>query len=127
MFVRDRYIGYYPASLFSKAKPSLPVYNTLALGSDKVYFYGEIFQKSGPMTKTDMGSGNFASKGWKYAAYIRNMNFIDTKSVSVPYTGVWTFDDSKRYSYSTTAAPGGSGWGSYVYIGGPGAGGVVGA
>jgi hypothetical protein len=46
---------------------------SLATGSDVIFFYGEIEQSEGPVTNTDMGSGEFAETGWQYSAYIHNM------------------------------------------------------
>lgn len=53
VYVIDRWIGYYPASLFSAdiADPA----QTLAQGSDQVNCYGDVYQTDETLTTTDMG------------------------------------------------------------------------
>jgi hypothetical protein len=46
---------------------------SLATGSDVIFFYGEIAQSEGPVTTTDMGSGEFAETGFGNSGYIHNM------------------------------------------------------
>jgi len=123
LWVIDRWIGYYPASIFSanQANPSA----TLADSGDIAYFYGEIYQGEAQLTTTDMGSGQFAATGYGHSAFIANMNYIDTNNYLQTYTsGFWT-DDAARYTVDAHISSG-TNWGSYVYLGGPGAGGVVG-
>jgi hypothetical protein len=122
VWVRDRWIGYYPASIFSNAASGV----TLATGSDTIYYYGEVYQSEGPLTTTDLGSGEFAEKGFGRSAYIHNLVYFDTAGVSHPYTAGFWDSDPTRYDHRNVVNSG-TNWGSYVYLGGPGAGGVVGA
>jgi hypothetical protein len=69
LYVIDRYIGYYPASLYSNGVSG----GSLSTGSDAIFFYGEIYQSEAPLTTTDMGSGEFAQTGFGYSGYIHNM------------------------------------------------------
>ncbi|KAH8895575.1 DUF239-domain-containing protein [Thozetella sp. PMI_491] len=114
--VEDRWIGYYPGSLF----------NALGSGADGIFYYGEIAQLQEPLTATDMGSGEWPSTGYGHSAYIRQMTYLDENVSSHEYTAGFWESDVNRYAHSN-AAPGGSDWGSYIYLGGPGAGGVIGA
>ncbi|KUJ19689.1 DUF239-domain-containing protein, partial [Mollisia scopiformis] len=121
LWVLDRWIGYYPATLFSNNISGV----TLATGSDVIFYYGEIYQSEGPLTTTDMGSGEFAETGSGHSAYIHNMVYTDTSGNSQDYTAGFGDSDSTRYDHQNVVSSGTS-WGSYVYLGGPGAGGVVG-
>ncbi|EON98440.1 putative carboxyl-terminal proteinase protein [Phaeoacremonium minimum UCRPA7] len=122
LWVLDRWIGYYPASLFSNGISGV----TLATGSDMIFYYGEIYQSEGPLTTTDMGSGEFGTTGFGHSAYIHNMVYTDTTgSTYYDYTASFGDSDSARYNHQNVASSG-TNWGSYVYLGGPGAGGVVG-
>jgi hypothetical protein len=125
--VNGTWIGYYPGSLFTKDGRSAS--ETLESRADQVNWYGEIYQTGDPETTSDMGSGHFADEGYGKAAYIRNMKIFDTKDSNNTrdYDGSWqvVVEDPKRYSLDTHFKSGEE-WGSYFYIGGPGAGGVVG-
>jgi len=121
LWVLDRWIGYYPASLFSSGVSGA----SLATGSDSIYYYGEIYQGEGPLTTTDMGSGEFAQTAYSHSAYIHNMVYTDTSGNTHDYSAGFWDSDASRYNHVNTGA-GSSDWGSYVYLGGPGAGGVIG-
>ncbi|KAF4627827.1 hypothetical protein G7Y89_g10333 [Cudoniella acicularis] len=123
LWVINRWVGYYPASLYSanQANPSA----TLEAGSDTIYYYGEIYQSEGPLTTTDMGSGEFAGTGFGHAGYIHNMDYVDTNSTAQYYTAGFGDSDSSRYN-ADPFPESGTTWGSYTYLGGPGAGEVVG-
>jgi hypothetical protein len=120
LWVQDRWIGYYPATLFSNGVSG----DSLATGSDSIFYYGEIFQNEGPLTNTDMGSGEFATTGFGHSAYMHNMVYTDTSGNAQDFTAGFGDSDSSRYNH-VNAVSSGTNWGSYVYLGGPGAGGVV--
>ncbi|KAI3332209.1 hypothetical protein HD806DRAFT_185979 [Xylariaceae sp. AK1471] len=121
----DHYIGYYPASLFSQGVNAA---DTLADHSDLIDFYGEIYNSETAMTTTDMGSGEFPQTGFGKSAYIHNILYIDYSSVYQDYNGAsqLVVSDTGRYNILPTWSSGSS-WGSYFYLGGPGAGGRIGA
>lgn len=121
LWVLDRWIGYYPASLFSNGISG----TTLATGSDMIFYYGEIAQGEGPLTNTDMGSGEFSQTGFGHSAYIHNMVYFDTNGNTQDYTAGFGDSDSSRYNHQNVISSG-TNWGSYVFLGGPGAGGCVG-
>ncbi len=110
---QDRWIGYYPGNLFS------------ALGdhADSIGFWGEIFDSDDVdgRTSTDMGSGYWPEYGWQWSAYMHNLLVQnDRDGTLIEYNGGsgWA-SDSDMYDIIT----GNSGsWGSYMYLGGPGAG-----
>jgi hypothetical protein len=99
--------------------------STLSAGSDVIFFYGEVYQNEGPLTTTDMGRWEFANTGNTHAAYISNINYLDTSSTAQSYNVGWSADDSSLYSVDGHPACG-TNWASYSYLGGSGAGGVVG-
>ena len=117
LWVLDRYVGYYPGSLFSG----------LATESNEINFYGEIYNSETTETTTDMGSGEFADTGFGYSGYIHNIEYYDTSSDAIAYVpnSGDIISDTSRYTISE-AYNSGTTWGSYFYLGGPGAGGVVG-
>lgn len=119
-FGRD--IGYYPADLFSQ---NSKVDDTLASYGDTISFYGEVYNSGSALTATDMGSGNFPSAGTGKVGYLRNMVYIDKSGKEQTYGGYTDESDSSRYQIKLFYKSKSS-WDSYVYVGGPGAGGVVG-
>lgn len=73
-----------------------------------------------------MGSGEFASKGLGKAAYIKNITYSNANNVSTPFVGgEFTDSDTTRYTHEAHFLSG-TDKGSYMFVGGPGAGGVVG-
>ena len=125
LFVRDRWIGYYPASLFSNNEADASV--TLAANSDFVSFFGEVYQTETALTTTDMGSGMFPATGWTHSAYIHNIRYASTGVGATDVDlnpGSTRTSDINRYRFEPHMLSGGS-WGSYMWLGGPGAGGVV--
>ncbi|EPE36429.1 carboxyl-terminal proteinase [Glarea lozoyensis ATCC 20868] len=122
--VEDKWIGYYPGSLFSTPS-SDPASSTLAGGSDTIYFYGEVTNNEETLTTTDMGSGEFANKGYGKAGYIFNIAYTNPQNVSKPFNGPWRDSDTSRYTHESHFLSG-TKRGSYAFIGGPGAGGKIG-
>ncbi|PHH74960.1 hypothetical protein CDD82_4645 [Ophiocordyceps australis] len=124
LWVLDRYIGYYPGHLFARG---VHADDTLAGRSTLLDFYGEVFNSGPDLTSTDMGSGEFPDGGFGRSAYLHNMVHVDAAGKSHDYDGSGQIivSDPGRYRIlsffrsSTT-------WRSYVFVGGPGAGGVVG-
>ena len=123
--VEDKWIGYYPGSLFTAVSTD-PESSTLAGGSDTIYFYGEVTNNEEELTTTDMGSGEFADKGFGKAGYIFNIAYTNPNNVSTPFNGQWRDSDTSRYTHESHFLSGTS-RGSYAFIGGPGAGGQVGS
>lgn len=124
LFVLDRWIGYYPASLFGA---NTDASNSLQQGADAINYYGEIYDSHASLTTTDMGSGHFPDQGYGKSAYIRNMVYTDSNGNDQRYDGSRgiVVSDTNRYQMKADWSSTGS-WGSYMYLGGPGAGRLVG-
>jgi hypothetical protein len=134
---QDRWLGYYPGSLFI-SNPSLSAAadpsTTAADHCDIVGFWGEVYDSADTppgteLTTTDMGSGEFAQKHWRHSGYIHNALYqadvskepdgidnSDTDYNGVSYAYV---SDPTRYSLEGRYTGGGN-WGNYMWLGGPG-------
>ncbi len=103
--------GYYPKSLFGTGQ--------MSQYAQWVEFGGEIYSAtSGSHTTTNMGSGQFPSAGYSYAAYQRNLIYMDTAGTVHPYTGGYesiTNANCYNLTWGTNTA-----WSSSIYFGGPG-------
>ncbi|KAI0100971.1 hypothetical protein GGR51DRAFT_530819 [Nemania sp. FL0031] len=121
----DRYIGYYPGSLFSKGVKAA---DTLADHGEIIEFYGEIFNGEDALTTTDMGSGEWPKTGLGKSAYIRNIQYYDKDGIARNYNGndQLIVSDSQRYDLVTDWSQD-TNFGSHFFLGGPGAGGKVNA
>ncbi len=120
---QGRWIGYYPASLFMGNQS---VFSTLGDHADHIGFWGEIFDSDdvAGRTSSDMGSGYFPNAGWTWSAYMHNL-LVQTDRGG----GMTDYDGSREIFESDPDMYGIEGhfnsessWGSYVYVGGPGAG-----
>lgn len=123
LFVLDRWIGYYPASLFGAGTDAG---RSLQVGASTINYYGEIYDSHPQLTRTDMGSGNWPEAGWGQSAYIRNMLVTDMQGNDQKYDGSRGIivSDTSRYRLVADWA-GQSTWGAFMYLGGPGAGGGI--
>jgi Neprosin len=113
----NNWIGYYPASLFNGAG--------LNSQADKIAFYGEIVDSAdhSGLTNTDMGSGYFAEIEWPWAAYIRNLQYqSDANGGLTQYNAGTVFASDPNLYDLENHMNSGSTWGSYFWLGGPGAG-----
>jgi hypothetical protein len=121
---QGRWIGYYPASLFMGNQS---VFSTLGDHADHIGFWGEVFDSDdvSGRTSTDMGSGYFPDAGWTWSAYMHNL-LVQTDragATMVDYDGSGEIYESDPDMYGIEGHfKSGSNWGSYVYVGGPGAG-----
>ncbi|CAL5197249.1 unnamed protein product [Lathyrus oleraceus] len=103
-------IGYWPAPLFTHLK----------YHADEVHFGGEIVnaKSRGSHTSTAMGSGHFAEEGWGKAAYIRNMQVIDSDDNLIPLANpTYLASNPNCYNIQGKTSPK---WGDHIYFGGPG-------
>jgi hypothetical protein len=109
----NTWVGYYPSGLFDAAG--------LRNMSDEVEFGGEIIDRhrSGVHTSTDMGSGHFPNDGFGYAAYHRQIRYIDTKNTwGMRPTLTEYRTDADCYDIDVFNSSGS--WERYFYFGGPG-------
>ena len=120
---QGRWVGYYPASLFMGNQS---VFSTLGDHADHIGFWGEIFDSDdvAGRTASDMGSGYFPNSGWTWSGYMHNLLAQTDRG-----GGLSNYDGSVEIYESDPDMYGierhfnsGSTWGSYVYLGGPGAG-----
>jgi hypothetical protein len=100
-------VGYYPKSLYGTGQ--------LSSNATRIVYGGETV---GTGTLPEMGSGEFANKGWQQAAYQRTIFYIDTNS-----TSQWsqlTAQEPSNKCYTIDLGSSGGAWGKYFYFGGPG-------
>jgi hypothetical protein len=104
-------VGYWPSSLFPKLKDT----------AHSIQFGGEIVNDkvTGSHTSTQMGSGHFAEEGEGKAAFVRNLEVVNTDHLLHPLTKDPEFLVIEPNCYNIK---GGSSekWGQYFFYGGPG-------
>jgi hypothetical protein len=112
----DRWIGYYPASLFSSSG--------LRNRASKVAFYGEIVDSSdhSSSSRTDMGSGYWPDYEWTWSAYMRNLRYQSSTAGGMSKYAPDTTWASNTDEYDLIGHFDNTGsWKSYFWLGGPGA------
>jgi hypothetical protein len=116
-----RWLGYYPARLFMGNKS---VFSTLGDHGDRIAFYGEIYDSNDMpgKTRSDMGSGYWPEYGWTWSAYQRNLMVQTSRAGDLDEYdgGLGWASDPDMYDIETHMRSGGT-WGSYFWMGGPGA------
>jgi hypothetical protein len=108
------WVGYYPGSIYGGGQLSRNATiiefggETVADGGYGYYYY------------PPMGSGNWATAGWQYAAYQRDIYYIDT--INTAYWASLNAATEAPACYSTKGPfyDGNSSWGIYFFFGGPG-------
>jgi hypothetical protein len=116
LYCNGRWIGYYPAALFNESG--------LRSNAEKVAFYGEVVDSSSHsgLTHTDMGSGYWPEYRWQWAAYLRSLRYQSNTSGSMSQYNAATIFASDPDMYDIEShVNSGSTWGSYAWLGGPGA------
>ncbi|KAE9593538.1 hypothetical protein Lal_00036587 [Lupinus albus] len=104
-------IGYWPSSLFTRLKDS----------ADMMQFGGEVenFSQNGHTT-TYMGSGHFAERGFRKAAYFRNLYFVNSINQLFPIraSSLKKYADNRNcYDINIYL---GKNYGTHFFYGGPG-------
>lgn len=120
LMCNGRWLGYYPAHLFMGNQS---VFSTLGDHGDRISFYGEIYDSNETpgKTRTDMGSGYWPEYGWQWAAYQRNLLVQTDRGGGLSdFDGVGWASDPDMYDIEAHMKSGES-WGSYFWMGGPGA------
>lgn len=119
--VGDLWLGYYPSGLYEGNRS---VFSSLGDHANRIGFWGEIFDSddnSGPTSST-MGSGYWAEDQWPWAGYQRNLKVqVDRGGSLQDYNADSTFVDSPNMYDLEIHMLSGSDWGSYQWLGGPGA------
>jgi Neprosin len=110
-----KWIGYYPSTLFNDPG--------LRSRGNWIHFYGEVVDSSSHAgdTKTNMGSGEWPNKGWRKAAYLRNLSYLSSGSnyVELDSNVSQVISDKRMYDMEPHMQSGTS-WKSYMWLGGPG-------
>lgn len=109
----DIWVGYYPRTRFDA--------NGLANNAWSIDFGGEIIDNrpGGRHTGTDMGSGAYPASWFQYAAYQKNILYVNMSNVYTDPSGLAASrDDAYCYDISLGNDPGN--WGRYFFFGGPG-------
>ncbi|MCJ1327618.1 hypothetical protein MMC10_004289 [Thelotrema lepadinum] len=122
--VNGTFIGYYPASLYAKNGTTA---NTLGDHATDIGWWGEVYDdqsEAGGRTTTDMGSGQFPSGGWQQSAYMNNLTYqSDAGGTQTAYNGANGIVQEDPDMYQIQGQwNSGTTWGSYAWVGGPGAG-----
>ena len=109
--VQGQWVGYYPGSLYSVGgNGGLRTASTLwEVGTESV----------GTTLWPAEGSGQWSSRGYPYASWFRNMLWRDAGNGG-HYPALTSLSPSPRCYSITKQAWGGSAWGYYLYLGGPG-------
>nr|AYM54346.1 hypothetical protein [Sorangium cellulosum] len=106
------WLGYYPAGLF----------DMLSISACEAAWYGEVYDPTPTdWTWTDMGSGEYDTAGYGFAAYVRNPTYRDLLGVG-RYPGVhvpMVPADAACYTRSALLTSG-SPWDRFFYLGGNG-------
>lgn len=112
------WMGYYPASMFAV---NGSVTDTLGDHATQVGFWGEVFDADQPKPDVAMGSGQYAAGGFGQAAYLHNLLVqSDAAGDMAAYDGGSGVTDAAWYTIDPEFTDTGS-WGSYCFLGGPGA------
>ncbi|CAO2142889.1 unnamed protein product [Urochloa humidicola] len=106
--VENYVLGYWPSSIFSY----------LADNASRILWGGEVFSHDAGQTSTQMGSGHFPEEGLGRAAYIKNIQVIDSSNnIKLPNGVDLTAERPNCYNVQSSNN---SDWGTYIYFGGPG-------
>ena len=115
---QGRWVGYYPTSLFMGDQS---LFSTLGDHADKIGFWGEVATFDSTPTATDMGSGRFPAEGWTRSAYFHHLRVqADRAGGMIHFNGVSSATDKKLYDIDAHFNSG-TEWGSFAFVGGPGA------
>jgi hypothetical protein len=115
---QDRWVGYYPARLFMGNQST---FSTLGDHADEIAFWGEVSTRSGLQSGTDMGSGRFPAEGWRRAAYFHDLLVQSDRGGGMTDFAGWDSRDVKALYDIDLQIGQSSNWGSYAFVGGPGA------
>ncbi len=117
--VQNTWIGYYPGALYNGAGHQA---STMADHADAIGWWGEVYDSEG-RTTTDMGSGLFPGPNdVGNVAYMRNLQYQNDAAADMSdYSGQAGNSDPDMYQIDAHFNSGTT-WGSYAWLGGPGAG-----
>ncbi|RDW56783.1 hypothetical protein BP6252_13967 [Coleophoma cylindrospora] len=128
LWVKDDWIGYFPAHMFGDGRPERN--RTLEDHADSIAFYGEVIvgEDGGTSTITDMGSGSLPTTGWQNSAYIHNILYQSQpgeENSNQYYDGSFGIQtDTTEGYYMEQHFENRDSWGSFMWLGGPGSDGI---
>lgn len=111
LFYQGTALGYYPGGIYNGGPLNSGNANLIEYGGE-AYTAGTNWPQ--------MGSGQFASAGFSYAAYQNTIFYIDTTGTSQWASLGPIITNPNCYTLSITPASQGGSWGSYIFFGGPG-------
>ncbi|CAN1217943.1 hypothetical protein LINPERPRIM_LOCUS1183 [Linum perenne] len=110
--IQGENIGYWPSQIFNGGFSE----------SSTVINWGGVITNTNPQgfhTQTDMGSGHFASEGFRKAAFIRNMEYVDQDGVVKDAHDLYPYA-SRPECYSVAMQDWNDWFRIHFYYGGPG-------
>jgi len=109
----NTWVGYWPRNRFDD--------NGLRNQADRIDYGGEIVntRPNNRHTRTDMGSGHWPYEGYSYAAYQRNIKYVDVSNYYQNATGL-NVSYTSDMCYDIHLYESSSSWGVYFYFGGSG-------
>ncbi len=109
----NTWVGYWPRNRFDA--------NGLRNQADRIDYGGEIVntRPNNRHTRTDMGSGHWPYEGYGYAAYQRNIKYVDVSNFYQNATGL-NVSYTSDMCYDIHLYESSSSWGVYFYFGGSG-------
>ncbi len=118
-FNEDRWVGYYPSSLFNDAgmKPF----------ADNVLFGGEVLDDESPsVTTTDMGSGKLPKDGFRQAAWLSRLHYFNSSYayIDTNLSATLIVPDTNAYDIQIIRSSNPD-WRTHLFYGGPGRKGVA--
>jgi hypothetical protein len=111
LMISGVWVGYFPASIFAGGAMVKTDGNLTA------YFGGE---NTGSLPNSEMGSGAFASGGYKNSAFFSNLTALDPGGAAHDVVGTQFVTNSNCYGVALAISAPGATPGSYFYFGGPG-------
>ena len=116
----DLWLGYYPGSVYEGNRS---VFSSLGDHANIIGFWGEVFDSDdvSGLTSTTMGSGYWAENEWPWAAFQRNLRFQDRAGGMHDFNADSSVVDSPNMYDLEMHMLSGTDWGSYQWLGGPGA------
>ena len=111
----NKYIGYYPGSKWGK--------KNLANHAQEIDYGGETVGNNANTSWPQMGSGRFASQGYKFAAFQRLIYYFGTNRGSSAFYASLTKSQPSPRCYTINTFTGDRNWHTYFFFGGPGGGG----
>ncbi|CAN0903175.1 hypothetical protein LINGRAHAP2_LOCUS22409 [Linum grandiflorum] len=113
LLIQEESIGYWPVEIFKNGGLARGIATHISWGGETAGV------RPGFHTSTEMGSGHFASEGWKKAAFIRNLGYFDDAGIIQDANDIF-LTVTKPECYSLFIPNKNKYSGVHIYYGGPG-------